>query len=55
MIKRTIFATAQVENRRFVRGVFLNRKTMNFNVATDGKRLSIVKRRKALINSLTKG
>jgi len=56
MIKKTIFAISQNENRRFVNGIFFEKDDHNIKmVATDGKRLSFIRKNIEIPNELEKG
>ncbi len=56
MIKKTIFAVSQNENRRFVSGIYFEKHENSLKmVATDGKRLSLIKKDIEIPNNLDKG
>ena len=56
MIKKTIFAVSQNENRRFVSGIYFEKHENSLKmVATDGKRLSFIKKDITIPDNLDKG
>jgi DNA polymerase-3 subunit beta len=56
MIKKTIFAISQNENRRFVNGIYFEKEENNIKmVSTDGKRLSFIRKTLSIESTIEKG
>ena len=56
MIKKTIFAISQNENRRFVNGIYFEKDANNIKmVSTDGKRLAFIRKNLKIDINLEKG
>lgn len=56
MIRKTIFSVSQNENRKFVSGIYFEKHENSLKmVATDGKRLSLIKKDINIPNNLEKG
>ncbi len=56
MIRKTIFAISQSENRRFVNGIYFEKDENNIKmVSTDGKRLSYIRKNLKIDKTIEKG